>query len=182
MLGGLQPFLEEPILLGVLTVLIMLALNYQRNLSWPEYKTIHSLKRGVLPLIDKYTGVFVVSRKGGREDGEYVATVDKSLRATFKQLANDGFSPHVINSIKQRPHPDDGQAQYSGAHLIKIHSDGTQTEIYLFNMGGKCDLYAHNETAVTDPKGHLVDTNQKDGDTKDVLPRWVDEKGVSKTD
>jgi len=173
MLGSLQPLFDNPELLGVLSLLIALAVNYQRNLSWTEYRTIHSLKRGVLPLIDKHTGIFVVSRKGGRDDGEYVGTVDKPLRATFKGLVNDGFSPHIINSIKQRPHPDDGQVQYSGAHLIKFHDDGYQSEVYLFSMGGQTDLYMHVERSVTDPKGHLMDTNQQDGDVRDVLPKWV---------
>lgn len=175
MLGVLQPLLDDPKLLVILTTLIALAVNYQRSLSWTEYQTIHSLKRGILPLIDKYSGVFVVSRKEGRGGEEYVATVEKPLRATFKELVNDGFSPHVINSIKQRPHPDDGQAQYSDAHLVKIHSDGYQSEVYLFSMGGKTDLYCHVERSVTDPQGHLMDSDQQDGDVRDILPQWVDE-------
>ena len=158
---------------SILTVLVALVIQYQRTISWSEYRTIHALKRGVLPLIDHYTTFFVVSRKGGREDGEYVATVDKTVRATFKALNNDGFSPHLINSIKQRPHPADGKPQYSDAHLVKFHNDGYQSEIYLFGMGGETDVYAHVETDVKDPEGHLFETDQQDGDVRNVLPKWV---------
>jgi hypothetical protein len=49
------------------------------------------------------------------------------------------------------------------------HVDGKQTEAYLFrNNDGSTDLYAHVETSVDDPLGHLTD-EQLDGDTRGVL-------------
>jgi len=165
--------LNNPQALTILTLVIALVLQYQRSLSWTEYQTLHALKRAILPTIDKVTKLFVVSRKGGRDDAEYVSTVNKSVRETYVELDTDGFDPHLINSLKQRPHPDFDGPQYNSAALVKVHRDGTQTEIYLFDMGGETDVYAHVERAVTDPKGHLLDTNQRDGDVKNVLPKWV---------
>lgn len=165
--------LADPRVMAALSVLLAIALNYQRSLSWTEYRTIHSLKRGVLPLVDKYSTLFVVSRKGGRDDAEYINTVNKPVREAFAELDCDGFSPHVINSLKQRPHPEYDGPQYSDAHLVKVHQDNTQTEIYLFGMGDKTDVYAHVERSITDPKGHLLNTNQRDGDVKNTLPKWV---------
>jgi len=165
--------LNNPQALTILTLVIALVLQYQRSLSWTEYQTIHALKRAILPTIDKVTKLFVVSRKGGRDDAEFIATVNKSVRETYMELDTDGFDPHLINSLKQRPHPEFDGPQYNSAALVKVHRDGTQTEIYLFDMGGETDVYAHVERAVTDPKGHLLDTNQRDGDVKNVLPKWV---------
>ncbi len=165
--------LNNPQALTILTLVIALLLQYQRSLSWTEYQTIHALKRGILPTIDRLTKLFVVSRKRGRDDAEYVSTVNKSVRETYMELDTDGFDPHLINSLKQRPHPEFDGPQYNSAALVKVHRDGTQTEIYLFDMAGETDVYAHVERAVTDPKGHLLNTNQRDGDVKNVLPKWV---------
>ncbi len=165
--------LNNPQALTILTLVIALLLQYQRSLSWTEYQTIHALKRAILPTIDRLTKLFVVSRKHGRDDAEYVSTVKKSVRETYMELDTDGFDPHLINSLKQRPHPEFDGPQYNSAALVKVHRDGTQTEIYLFDMGGETDVYAHVERAVTDPKGHLLNTNQRDGDVKNVLPKWV---------
>jgi len=164
---------NNPQALTILALLITLLLQYQRTLSWTEYQTIHSLKRAVLPTIDRMTTLFVVSRKEGRDDPEFIATVEKPAREVFHDLSTDGFSPHVINAIKQRPHPEHEGPQYTIAHLVKLHRDKTQTEVYLFAMGDNTDIYAHVERAVTDPKGHLLNTDQRDGDVKNVLPKWV---------
>ena len=169
----IEPIFNNPELTAILAAVILFVLRYQRGVGWTEYRTIHSLKRGLLPLIDKHTMIFAVSRKGGRDDGEYISTVDKPLRATFTALRKDGFSPHLINSIKQRPHPNYDGPQYSAAHLVKTHSDGYQSEIYLFDMGGQTDVYAHVERSVTDPQAHLNDTDQQDGDVRNVLPEWI---------
>jgi len=137
----LPEVLNDPYILTALAAVITLLVYWQRTLSWSEYRTIHSLKRAVLPFVDAHTSLFVVSRKGFRNDGEYVTTVNKPLRETFVKLSNDGFSPHLINSIKLREHPDHGD-QYSAAHLVKFHDDKYQSEIYLL-MKARKQIFTH---------------------------------------
>jgi len=170
----------SPAVWAVIGIVVAALVSYQRSLGWREYQVIHEAKRLTLPLVDAHTSLFVVSDKGGRDDAEYVATVTMPVRATFKQLRRDGFSPHVVNSIKRRPVPGVvGLSEYSDAHLVMIHADGTQTEVYLFAAGrDTTDVYAHHETAVTEGADHLTDTRQVDGDPTGVLPSWVHTKTV----
>jgi len=165
--------LTDPWVLALLGVVLFALVQYQQTLTWTEYRTVHALKRGLFPLIDKRTGLFVISRKGGRDDPEFVTTLDMPVQEVFNRLNKDEFDAHLLNSLKKRKHPTKAGFQYSAAHLFKFHEDETQTEIYLFDVNGKTDIYAHVETWVLSPMDHLVNTNQQDGDEKDVLPKWV---------
>ena len=165
--------LTDPWVLALLGTILFVFVQYQRTLTWTEYRTLHALKRGLFPLIDKRTGLFVVSRKGGRDDPEFITTVDMPVGEVFSKLNAGEFDAHLLNSVKKRQHPTRAGFQYSKAHLFKFHEDETQTEIYLFDVDGKTDIYAHVETWVLSPKDHLVNTNQQDGDTKNVLPEWI---------
>lgn len=160
----------NPALLGVLLVVVVGVLAYQRTLSWPEYKSLHALKRGVLPIIDRRTSWFVVSDKGYRDDDEYLGTLPAPVTNVARELSDAGGTFHLINSIKRRPLPDGGHA-YSAAHLVWFHGGfgGSQTEAYLFSTGdGSTDVYAHHEPSVTDPDAHLSGA-QTDGDPRDVV-------------
>jgi len=153
------------VLLGVIT----LATIVQRFLSWQSYRRIHRLKVRVLPLVDRYTSLFVVSNKGAPgDDKEYLTTVAHPPREVFETLTAAGGSPHLINSIKRLP---DGT--YSAAHILWIHGDNSQTEAYLFGSGDSTHVYAHHETSVLDPEGHLSDP-QRDGDVRGVVRAALD--------
>lgn len=170
---------ENPEVLAALTAAIIAVVRYQASMSWREYRMIHRLKTALFPLLDRYTTISVsfVNSKAGREsDDEFVGTYDGGLRGCARALLDDGFVYHLVNSVKSRPRPSGG-SQYSQAHLVKIHDDGKQTEVYLFHGldGQGVDVYAHVETAVTDPDGHILETEQVDGDARGTLDGAFDE-------
>jgi hypothetical protein len=161
---------DRPELLAVLVVVLRAARAYQTDLSWAEYRAAHRFKRGVFPLLDRTPigeAILLVSDKGGREDGEYIGTVDAGLRATVQRLRDAGASLHLLNSIKRRP--DTHGDPLTAAHVVWT-IDGEQVEAYLFrNSDGTTEVYAHTEAAVDDPIGHLTGP-QTDGDRHGVLP------------
>jgi hypothetical protein len=182
--------LQNPVFVAGLAVVMRAALAWQRGLSWPEYRILHGLKLIVFPPLQRYSPAALpapirrvpvlgrvltamltfnelVNRKGGRDGGEYVTTAPVGLKAVTGQLRDAGGSLHLINSLKRRP-PGHGNL-YSGVHLVWTHADGTQTEVFGFaNDDGTSDWYAHHETSVSDPEGHLSD-GQTDGDPRGVL-------------
>jgi len=166
---GVELLSEHPELLALVAVLARLARASQRGLSWPEYRVLHRLKRGVFPPVDRALDgrALLVSAKGGRGDDEFLATAPESLWTVAARLRREGGSPHLLNSLKRRPgeHGD----RLSGAHLVWTHDSGDQTEAYLFrNADGSTDVYAHFETSVDEPLGHLTDV-QHDGDPRGVV-------------
>lgn len=162
---SVQLLTEHPALLALVAIVVRILRAYQKSLTWPEYKVAHKFKRAVLPPLDGR--FFLVSDKGGRDDEEYLKTVDAHYKEVVSSLRGAGGSLHLINSLKRRP--DTHGDPLSVAHLVWTHADGKQTEIYLFaNEDGTTDVYAHVETGVTDPLGHLTDT-QYDGDVRGVL-------------
>lgn len=165
---------NTPVLLAALTVVVLAVVRYQRGMSWPEYRAVHRLKVRLAVYLDRRTdiGVSLVNAKGLPEnDDEFVRHDDRSLKAVATDLVRAGGSYHLVNSIKVR-RPESGP-QYSAAHVVFFHDDGTQTEVYLFRAldGQGVDVYAHHETAVTDPDGHILKTEQVDGDPRGVLDR-----------
>jgi len=159
---------ENPELAAGLAVVIRAVLAWQRGLSWTEYRTIHALKRGTFPYLDRVVpGNLFVNAKGYRQGGEFLTTREQSVRSVFKQLVSEGGSPHVVSSLKRRRLPN--TVEYSAAHVRWGHADGTQTECYLFRNGdGTCDVYAHAEASPTDAVDHLTGP-QPDGDPYGVV-------------
>lgn len=161
---------DNPELVIVLAVVIRLARAYQSQLTWPEYRTLHRFKRGVFPLVYMVTKgkLHLLNEKGGRDDAEYIRTVDKPVRAVVKDLQAAGASLHLLNSIKRRP--DTNGDPLTAAHVVWTMDDGHQVEAYLFqNSDGSTDIYAHTESSVNDPLAHLTE-RQEDGDKYGVLP------------
>ncbi|AFH22165.1 hypothetical protein OSG_eHP18_00040 [environmental Halophage eHP-18] len=179
----------EPTAWLVLSLVMYGLLRWQRTLTYHEYTAIHRVKRRALPLIDRlsrpiirgvrrqspalgsvarFTIPHLIHEKGDRSDDEYVATLDFDRRAVWRSFVGRGWSPHVLSSVKRRSV--DAEIQLSALHFVYQHDDGTQTEVYSFpNPDGSIDLYAHHETSVVDPQGHLTDP-QRDGDPRDVIP------------
>lgn len=161
---------EYPILLAAVALATRAARAYQTQLTWPEYVVAHRFKRGVLPVLDRLPvvgpAVLWISEKGGRDDAEYVTTIDASVREIVADLRRGGASLHLINSLKRRPggHGD----RLTAAHVVWTIED-EQVEAYAFeNTNGTVDLYAHTETSTDDPLGHLTDP-QTDGDAHGVV-------------
>jgi len=171
--------LSNPILLAGLAVAIRAVVATQRGLSWPEYRTLHGIKRLVAPRLDRHlSGAGLVNPKGYRDDAEFEYTDWDTVSGVARYLHNAaGGSYHLINSLKRRELPN-GTVQYSAAHLVWLHEDGTQTEVYLFRAPDDgTDVYAHHETAVTNPDGHLENTQQVDGDPRGVVTARIEKGG-----
>jgi hypothetical protein len=81
-----------------------------------------------------------------------------------RELRSEGFSLHLLASLKIRP---DGQSTY--AQLIFSHDDGTQTEVCLFRSHSGTVIYATHERSAGSIR-HLTDTDQVAGDTREVVP------------
>jgi hypothetical protein len=169
---------DNPELVVLLAATLRLARAYQTELSWSEYRMLHRLKRGVFPLLDRTrlgNVVLLVSDKGGRDDGEYVATVQGGVRETAQSLRDAGGSLHLLNSLKRRP--GDRGDPLTDAHVLWTMDDGHQVECYLFdNDDGTVDVYCHTEASVSDPLAHLT-ARQEDGDGYGVLPPVVADGG-----
>ena len=167
---------DDPVLTAALVLVIAGVLWYQRGLSWGQYRTIHRFKVRTFPILQRVTpaSVSFVNEKGYRDDAEYLTTRAHGVAAVVAQLRDGGASPHLVCSIKRRATPAGVAGQYSAAHLLWMHDDGTQTEAYLFANGdGSTDVYAHHEVATTNPEAHL-DGPQTDGDPRGVVRAALD--------
>lgn len=160
---------EYPWVVPIVAIALRALLAWQSSLSWPEYRTLHGIKRLVFPVLDRRVPVLSwVNAKGGRDDAEYLTTVDTGVRATTRRLIDGGGRLHLLNSIKRR----DGDAgdPFTLSHVVWLHGDGTQTEAYLFrNDDGTTDVYAHHEPAPSKPLAHLGGEDQSDGDVRGVV-------------
>ena len=172
---------DNPLALAALTLVMILGVHYQRGLSFREYRALQRGKNAVFPALDSWArsnGHFLVRTKGreGPESPEHLSTTPASPREVYRELRDAGFSPHLLASAKRRPHPAGEGWQYAWAQLIYNHPEVTgQTEVYLFRQpGGGTAIYAHNETSVTDPEGHLRD-EQVDGDPLGTVPASLNE-------
>lgn len=167
-----QAFVEYPELAVAVALLVRLALAWQRGLSWYEYRTLHGIKRLTFPTLDRlFPGNIFVNDKGGQDDSEYLTTMGVHYRDVVGLLRDAGGHLHLVSSIKRRP------AGYgdtlSAAHVV-FPGGSMQVEAYLFrNDDGSTDVYAHHETAPTDPEGHLTDP-QFDGDPTGVIYAALD--------
>lgn len=177
---------EYPQLVAVVAIVARVARAWQASLTWPEYVVVHRFKRGVFPVVDRLAGtrlpvvgvripgpVLLVSDKGGRDDAEYDRTAEGTVREVAADLRAAGASLHLLNSLKRRPadFADDATGDtLSGAHVVwTIDETNEQLEVYIFeNDDMTVDIYAHSETSVDDPLGHLTD-EQIDGDEFGIL-------------
>ena len=161
-------FVDHPEAALLVGLLARIGLAWQSELSWYEYRTFHGLRRLLFPRLqtllpfDRF-----VSRKGGRNDAEYLTTHPADVRTTVSRLRRGGGTLHLISSVKRRP-ADHGDP-LSRAHLRWAHPGGRQTEAFVFaNDDGTTDVYAHAENSVTDPVAHLT-RGQHDGDPRGVV-------------
>jgi len=158
----LEALAQYPQLVPILGAALAAVRVWQSRLTWTEFRTFHGIKL----LGAQWRGWFV-HEKGGRDDAEFLTTYNGTVRAAARTLVDAGGSYHLINAVKRRP--GEYGDQYSLAHVVWSHADGTQTEAYLFrNDDGTTDVYAHRETSVSDPVGHLTDP-QRDGDPRGIV-------------
>jgi hypothetical protein len=159
---------QNPELAVLAGIILRAILAWQRGLSWYEYRTLHGLKRLIAQRYprDSIGPVSLVNRKGGRDDAEYLGYSEASPREVVRELRSHGFGLHLLASLKVRPV---GQASY--AQLI-VTDDEMQTECYLFPAEGGTDVYAHFERSAGSIR-HLTDTDQVDGDPREVVPEGL---------
>lgn len=166
---NVPPVLNEPIGMAVVVVLVVAGLYWQKGLGWHDYRTLHRLKVLAAPVVDAHTQYFILSGKAYRNKSpEFLGTRDNSIREVWARLLEGGGSPHLISSVKYRDLPS-GERQYSAAHVVWTHSDGTQTECYGFDNGdGTSDWYVHFEESVANADEHLSEGGTP-GDPKGVV-------------
>jgi len=192
--------LGHPVLSAILTVVVLALVAKQATLTYPRYQTIHTVKTLVFRVVDPVTrkrgtlqgtvferffqtpvagralrwldqlhGRPLINDKDNREDAEYLAAYDGTPRDVLTTLDADGWDLHLVSTDKRRP---DGSLD--DGHAVLYHDDGRQTEVYVFDAGhGMTHVYAHVETATTDPDGHLSDP-QADGDPRGVVRQALD--------
>ena len=162
--------LAEPLFVLALAFVIILAYHYVKRMPYSEFVFLTAVKNRVFLLLDplaRQRGLRLVTTKEYRDDDEYVATLSYSSRVIAKRLFQVGFDQHLIAGSKRRTTPNG--TQWAHSHYAYQHSDGTQTEVWLFSNGdGSTDIYAHNEESVFDPDGHLQ-TPYTPGDPRGVL-------------
>jgi hypothetical protein len=192
---ALPDVFSNPLAYAGLIVVLVAVVAWQATITYSRAARINRIKRFVFPLADRFRrplvrqarrvspalGAFLngviphlIHEKGRTSDAEYLETWKADLPAVFDRLSKTGFDPNVASSLKRRPAPVAGAYQYSALSMVYYHGDGTQTEVYVFvNGDGTVDIYAHAETSVTDPEGHLSDP-QRDGDPRGVIPTAPD--------
>jgi len=168
---ALPEALTDPVPLAALTLVLYALVRWQTTLTWPEYQTLHGLRRRYFAALDALgdrLGRSLVNDKGGRDDPEFLVTVSGSVKDVAKTLTRGGGSYHLLSTIKRRP--GDHGDRLSAAHVVWVHEDGQQTEAYLFdNSTATVDIYAHVEAAVTDPENHVGGGEQVAGDKRQVI-------------
>ena len=167
---------NNPALVVVLAVVMRAGLAWQRSLTWPEYRTLHGLKRLAFPPLAR-TGripISLINEKGGRDDAEFLRTYSANVRGTVKRLTAAGGSLHLIASVKRRP--DTHGDPLTTAHVVWDHGTD-QTEAYLFrNDDGTTEVYSHFEPSPETPLEHLGGEAQQDGDPRGVVGAALDPK------
>ena len=157
---------QNPGLTIALTALVAFAVNYQRGLTYREFRFLHIAKCYAFSILNSR------ARKHGRplvrtaSDEDYVRTIDATPRTVARRIT-DEFSPHLVATAKRR-WTRNGY-EWSHSQWVFFHGDGDQTEAYLFsNPDGTTDVYAHVETSVTDPEGHIRN-EQRHGDARNAF-------------
>jgi len=151
--------LGNPALSAALTVVVLALVHYQSGLSYREFRAIHIVRCRVFALLNSW------ARKRGRplvataappgESSAFVMHVGDTPRAVARRIT-DVFGPHLVATVKRRETAEGWQWAHS--QWVQKHGDGLQTEVFLFAAPGiGTAVYAHVETSVTDPEGHITD-------------------------
>lgn len=193
---ALPEVFSDPVAYAVLVAVLTAGVVWQATLGYRSAHRINRAKRLLFPTVERFrrplirtvrrrspalasvlAGVIphLIHDKGRVDDAEFIETWDTTVPQAFETFVQSGYSYNALSSLKRRPgsHGDDPAMQLSVLSMVYYHDDGMQTEAYLFrNPDGTLDVYAHHEASVTDPRGHLGDT-QLDGDPRGVLPTAV---------
>lgn len=188
---ALPELFTNPAAYAALVVAILGVIAWQATIGFGTAWRINRAKQLLFPPLDRFRRPLVrrvrrhsptagtvlngtiphlIHEKGRSDDAEYLETWACRPGEAFARLSKAGFEPNLASSLKRRPGPLNGAPELSVLSMVYYHDDGTQTEAYLFdNADGTLDVYGHNETSVTDPRGHLSDP-QADGDPRNVVP------------
>jgi hypothetical protein len=151
----IQPVLNDPLGVAILTVVVVGVWYYQRDLSWRECQKLHGLKKRFAPLASRLW--LTTSEKAYRNKSpEYLATIDQPPREVFETLTQAGGHPHLLNAVKYREGR--GGREYMVFAVVFPVGGMEQVEAYVFDCGdGTSDAYVHTESSVLDVDDHLQD-------------------------
>lgn len=166
----------EPLLAAALTLAILAVVGWSHTMTYTEFRLAHLAKCYLFDALDavarRRLSRPLVHVKRGRD---YVRTVGHDPRRVAQYLHDRDATPHLVATAKAREV--EGRRQWAHTQWVWFHDDGSQTEAYLFrDDDGATDVYAHHETAVTDPDGHLTD-GQTHGDPRGVVRDAVRDLG-----
>jgi len=164
MIENIETFvLGNGILVALLTGVMILGYHLQKGLTYREFMAVHTAKSILFKALDakaRAKGRPLVRYKNYQDD-EYVTTVKQSPYTVAQTLQNNGFSPHVIATLKIRRNGNRQQTCHS--QWSKQMEDEQQVEVYIFPTdNGKTDVYAHEEGSILNPEKHL-EGKQTDG-------------------
>lgn len=169
---NLYTVLNDPLLVALLTITIVAIHHYVKQMPYREFIFIHRVKCYLFSALDKFARsrklVIIYEVEVGKDSEQYIETVDASPREVASKIRQNGFSAHIISSIKYRILS--GFMQFSHSHWSYQHGDGRQTEIWFFeNADGTTDVYGHVETSIYTPVKHLLQTETVFGDARNAF-------------
>lgn len=89
---------------------------------------------------------------------DYVTTADASDDEVEIALTAAGFQRNLLSTRKYREHHDGGRQWAVGSYVLDHPDTDWQLHVYLFEAWTTgTDVYAHKETSVRDPYGHVTD-------------------------
>lgn len=102
-----------------------------------------------------------------RGAGDYVTTAAASPDEVEVALDDAGYDRNLLSTRKYRSAHDGGRQWAVGSYVLDPADTDWQHHVYIFpSPDGGTDIYAHRETSVRDPHGHVTD-EQTGGDPND---------------
>jgi len=157
---------QNPELVAILTVVMLVLVQYQRTLTYSEVVKYTRLKQKLAVLLDSYSRKHLnrpLVREKGRLD--FVERVDMTPREFVKRVSPP-FEPNLTSNVKYRVRDDVREKEFvhsQWAYIYEKDGERKQTHLYLYAKGDTVDVFVHVETPVTSPIGHL-ENPQEHGD------------------
>lgn len=151
----------EPLLRSILGVVRSIETSLGPDDDWVEDD-----RRVLYEAFDDALGHATTMEKS---EEDYVTTAHTGQNAIEELLYKAGYRRNLASTRKYRTHHDGGKQWACGSWVFDPEDTMWQHHVYLFRApNGFCDIYAHRETSVRDPIGHLTD-EQVHGDPNDRI-------------
>lgn len=112
-----------------------------------------------------------------KEPDEWTYTVDEAPDDVEVAIAST-YQRNILSTRKYRMMPGSGKQWAVGSYVYDPPSKDWQHHIYLFpSEWGGTDIYAHKETSVRDPPGHVTD-DYTVGDPDNILGGALREENI----